>query len=43
MNKLNTRLDTTKDKINELEDMKKLYWIQHREECKMGMWIDIEK
>lgn len=40
MDRLNTRLDTTKDKINELEVRYEKIVL---EENKMGMWIDIEK
>ena len=40
MDRLNTRLDTTKDKINELEVRYEKIVL---EENKMGMLIDIEK
>lgn len=40
MDRLNTRLDTTKDKINKLEVRYEKIVL---EENKMGMWIDIEK
>lgn len=40
MDRLNTRLDPTRDKINELEVRCEKIVL---EENKMGMWIDIEK
>ena len=40
MDRLNTRLDTTEDKINEIEVRYEKIVL---EENKMGMWIDIEK
>lgn len=44
MDRLSTRLDRTKDKIRNWKlDMKKLHWIQHREDRKMDIWSRIEK